>query len=111
MSDKEMLSIGNCRSCKAGPLGLRKCGQCNRVVLLCDECDAAYSSYGEESITSYATENAMPCPLCEASLWSDTSRWASLIDLQQEEALQKLIKEGEVEVSRGKAFSRRSFED
>lgn len=72
-----MLTIGTCRICEAGPLGLRKCGVCRRVVVLCDECDAAWPTAETAGKPTYATQDDMPCPCCAASLLSGGSRWAT----------------------------------
>lgn len=72
-----MLSLGTCRICSTGPLGLRRCGVCRRVVVLCDECDSAWPTDDTESPATYATENDMPCPCCGASLLSVGSHWAT----------------------------------
>lgn len=72
-----MISLGTCRICKAGPLGLRKCGVCRRVVVLCDECDAAWSTADTHGKPTFATEDDMPCPACRASLLASGSSWAT----------------------------------
>lgn len=72
-----MLSIGTCRVCKTGPLGLRRCGVCRRVVLLCDECDTAWPSTAQLKKPTFATESDMPCPCCGASLLRNGSHWAT----------------------------------
>ena len=46
MSDKRrMYYVGFCRICGTGPLGLRECGGCGEVVVLCDECDAVLAQW------------------------------------------------------------------
>lgn len=72
-----MLSIGTCRICGTGPLGLRRCGVCRRVVVLCDECDAAWPTGETAGKPTYASEDDMPCPVCHASLLAGGSRWAT----------------------------------
>lgn len=72
-----MITLGMCRICEAGPLGLRKCGVCRRVVVLCDECDAAWLGGDTSGPPTYATEDDMPCPGCRGSLLHDGSRWAT----------------------------------
>ena len=109
--EEEMLSIGLCRSCKVGPLGLRTCGHCGRIVLLCDECDAAYASYEEEAEATFADEEEMPCPLCGIDLWAEDARWATVEDLNKEPKLLELIENDQVTIEQGKPFSRGSFGD
>lgn len=58
-------------------MGLRRCGVCRRVVVLCDECDAAWPTEDTTGRPTYATEEDMPCPSCQASLLTGGSRWAS----------------------------------
>lgn len=72
-----MLSIGTCHLCGAGPLGLRRCGVCRRVVVLCDECDAAWPTGDTSARPTYSTEGDMPCPCCRSSLLGDGSHWAT----------------------------------
>lgn len=78
-----MLSLGTCRLCQTGPLGLRRCGVCRRVVVLCDECDAAWPTNETSARPTYATEDDMPCPRCHGSLLANGSRWASRDELGQ----------------------------
>ncbi len=76
-----MLSLGTCRLCQAGPLGLRRCGVCRRVVVLCDECDAAWPTADTAGPAIYATEDDMPCPRCRSSLLTSGSHWATRNEL------------------------------
>ncbi|TWT48581.1 hypothetical protein Pla111_03550 [Botrimarina hoheduenensis] len=71
-----MLSIGICPVCAAGPLGLRQCGVCRRVVVLCDECDVAWRTDDPTRPGSYGQET-MPCPGCSADLWTAGATWAT----------------------------------
>ena len=72
-----MLSLGTCRLCNAGALGLRRCGVCRRVVVLCDECDAAWPTGDTAGRPTYSVDGDMPCPACRASLLADGSHWAT----------------------------------
>lgn len=72
-----MLSTGTCRVCRAGPLGLRRCGVCRRVVVWCDECDSAWPTADTTAPPTIATGEDMPCPGCRASLLGGGSRWAT----------------------------------
>lgn len=72
-----MLSIGTCRVCGTGPLGLRRCGVCRRVVVLCDECDTAWRGDRLSEPGVVAHEAEMPCPQCRASLWVGGASWAT----------------------------------
>lgn len=72
-----MLSIGLCRVCQAGPLGLRTCGGCGEVVVLCDECDAVWAGGKLEEPPEPLREGDLPCPACGASLIDRPSHWAA----------------------------------
>lgn len=72
-----MLIVGTCRICGTGPLGLRLCGDCQSIVILCNECDAAWMGADLETKPVYADEESMPCPHCKESLWSEDSTWAT----------------------------------
>lgn len=79
-----MLFIGLCRLCETGPLGLRSCGQCGRVVVLCDECDAVWRDANTAASPDMADAESLPCPYCDASLNAPPSAWASLEQCEQE---------------------------
>ena len=70
-----METVGTCRLCGAGPLGLRRCGVCRRVVVMCDECDVAWKTADTSGRPVYATEHDLPCPWCRASLITSGSAW------------------------------------
>ncbi len=72
-----MLTIGTCRVCGTGPLGLRVCGGCQKVVVLCDECDTSWPDADPATPPTFASEEGMPCPHCQSSLWEETSTWAT----------------------------------
>lgn len=78
-----MFSIGQCSVCGAGPLGLRRCGVCRRVVVLCDECDAAWLGGKESGKPTFTNEQEMPCPGCRSDLWQGGSWWASREEIER----------------------------
>ncbi len=78
---RTMFSIGTCPVCQTGPLGLRCCGVCRRVVSLCDECDVAWPGPAEGRPATTGGET-MPCPGCGADLWSEGAHWATRDDLK-----------------------------
>lgn len=75
-----MQSIGTCRICTTGPLGLRRCGVCRRVVVLCDECDSAWPTEDTGAKPTYSNDEAMPCPWCAASLLANGSEWVTSVE-------------------------------
>ena len=99
MSDEQqMLCVGTCRICGTGPLGLRECGSCGEVVVLCEECDAVWTD-GDFSVKpQLAGENDLPCPYCEASLIRPPSRWAEESKIKKLAWLQTALEAGEVQV-------------
>ncbi|MGL4514242.1 MAG: hypothetical protein ACRCT8_14215 [Lacipirellulaceae bacterium] len=72
-----MNSIGECRVCGTGPLGLRRCGVCRRVVVLCDECDAAWPSTDTQRRATLTLGGEASCPGCRASLEANGSEWVT----------------------------------
>ncbi len=101
MSDQpQMHYVGYCRICGTGLLGLRECGRCGEVVVLCDECDSVWTD-GDFSVKpTIAGENDLPCPFCEASLLLPPSRWATKSKIDKLAWLQTAVQTGDVEVKR-----------
>lgn len=112
MSDKRrMYYVGFCRICGTGPLGLRECGGCGEVVVLCDECDAVWPSADFAAKPQYAKEGELPCPHCEASLIEKPSRWAYKKTIDVTPWVQEALDAGTLEVKRGLALSPEIDED
>lgn len=106
MSDKRrMYYVGFCRICGTGPLGLRECGGCGEVVVLCDECDAVWTDGGFAAKPQFADEGELPCPHCGTSLIEKPSRWAHKKTIDVTPWVQKAVNAGTLEVQRGSALS------
>ena len=101
MTDKPtMYYVGFCRICQTGPLGLRRCGRCGNVVLLCDECDAVWQNADVSETPIYPTNGELLCPNCDHSLIDPPSHWASE---QQLESVEWLTCSSFVAASKGKS--------
>ena len=100
-----MYYVGFCRICGSGPLGLRECGGCSAVVVLCDECDAVWSDADFTAKPKFADEGELPCPHCQTSLVESPSRWAQKTTLDDTAWLQAAVQSGHVEVKRGSALA------
>ncbi|MEM6654517.1 MAG: hypothetical protein AAF596_01815 [Planctomycetota bacterium] len=102
MQDQQtMWYAGFCRVCETGPLGLRVCGCCERVVLLCDECDAVWTSADASSPPSFSANSKLPCPHCEASLLDPPSRWATRAECEATPWIAEAVAAGELELRKG----------
>lgn len=99
-----MYHAGFCRICKTGVLGVRRCGQCGNIVLLCDECDAAWNDAQTDRRPQYAKKGDLPCLECGSSLIDPPSHWASYEQLQEADWLQQAIQEKQIEIQQGEAF-------
>jgi len=106
---KNMYYVGFCRICGTGPLGLRECGGCGAVVVLCDECDAVWlncdSNAGFSAKPHFANEDELPCPHCEASLVEAPSRWARKAKINNTSWVQEALAKGQIELKRGSAMA------
>ena len=102
---QRMFYVGHCRVCGTGPLGLRYCGGCQGVVILCDECDAAWSNADLEGKPTFARDGELPCPGCDASLVDAPSRWASREEIENVDWLQQAIDDGTLDLQEGSAFA------
>lgn len=98
-NEHQMHAVGTCRICGTGALGLRECGGCGEIVVLCDECDAVWTSADFSAKPHYAGENDLPCPYCATSLLREPSRWAAKSRIDKLAWLQTALQTGELEVS------------
>jgi len=102
---QKMYYVGFCRICETGPLGLRRCGGCGEVVVLCDECDAIWTSVDLAAKPHLAAAGELPCPGCEASLVDAPSRWATQAEIEATDWLQQALDQGDLRLQRGSAFA------
>jgi|GEM_PF-545885 len=100
-----MYYVGFCRICGTGPLGLRECGACRSVVVLCDECDAVWVDAQFSDQPKFAAEGELPCPHCEESLVEVPSRWASKEKINGTNWIQQALATEKFELKRGSALS------
>lgn len=73
-----MYDVGPCPICGQGLLGVRIC--CGEPVILCDECDAAWTS--PALIERLSTTADPACPTCGRSLWGLQARWATREEIE-----------------------------
>ncbi|TWT90661.1 hypothetical protein Mal64_10560 [Pseudobythopirellula maris] len=107
----EMLYVGFCRVCGTGPLGLRLCGGCGALVILCDECDAVWTTADTSAPPAFSDEPELPCPHCEASLVDAPSRWATREEVASCDWLASAIDAGELSLESGKPFEPNADEE
>lgn len=100
-----MFYVGICRLCGTGPLGLRRCGDCGRVVVLCDECDAVWTGADLEVPPRVTDDPDLPCPHCKATLVGGGSSWASRQEIDDEPWLAKAVSTGAFQLRIGKPFA------
>lgn len=102
---QQMYYVGFCPVCKAGPLTLRTCGSCGKVVILCDECDAVWTSADFTAKPLLGSKGKLPCPECGASLFESSSHWTTEEEIHAADWLQQAIDSGELRIQRGSAFT------
>lgn len=106
MSGKQrMYYVGTCRICGTGPLGLRECGSCGEIVVLCDECDAVWTNADFSAQPYLASEEDLPCPHCEASLLELPSRWATKKKILATPWVEEALDSGKIKLERGSALA------
>jgi len=73
-----MYDVGPCPICGQGLRGVRIC--CGQPVIVCDECDAVWSSPSLSDRISTTADP--PCASCGQSLWGDQARWATREEIE-----------------------------
>jgi hypothetical protein len=96
-----MYYVGFCRICGTGPLGVRACGRCGDLSILCDECDALWTNLNTQSAPVSSREESLPCPSCGGSLLDPSSHWARRGEIAATGWLQQAITEGRVTLQHG----------
>ena len=69
--------VGFCSVCEEGSLGIRVCASGDHSVVLCDECDALWTSPDLKSKPQFPEQPKLPCPECGSSLVEPPSHWAT----------------------------------
>ncbi len=104
---QRMYYVGFCRVCGTGPLGLRRCGGCGAIAVLCDECDAVWRGANLNDPPLPHVEDALPCPDCGGSLTGAASSWATAEEVSHCQWLTQAIDQGRLKLSEAAAFSPR----
>ncbi len=99
-----MLYVGFCRMCGTGALGLRTCGGCAGVVVVCDECDVAWIDEDLSDPPATTGSETLPCPHCEASLYDPPSHWTTGDEVQQSDWLTHALDHNRLTLEVGQAF-------
>lgn len=102
---QKMYYVGFCRICGTGPLGLRLCGGCGNVVVLCDECDAMWTTADLTAKPHLPQTNDLSCPHCNRSLIGAPSRWANLRQIKAADWLREALESGALQLQLGSAFA------
>ena len=98
---QQMYYVGFCRVCGTGPLGLRACGNCGEVVILCDECDSVWTDADLNAEPLTAGEGDLLCQVCQSALLDSPSRWATREDLEAVDWLQDALNKQSLQLQRG----------
>ncbi|MEN1680047.1 MAG: hypothetical protein AAGJ46_10665 [Planctomycetota bacterium] len=93
-----MLYLDCCRLCKTGPLRLRRCGSCASTWIVCDECDALWTSPDLSASPVIEDSATLPCPGCGASLWAAGSSWATEEQARAEKWIADAIEAGQLDL-------------
>lgn len=96
--------IGFCPICKTGPLGLRTCGNCRKLAVLCDECDAVWPDY-QTNQPRHRGGESLGCPHCNASLVGGGSHWAIANELANCDWVRRAVSQGDMAIREGQAFA------
>lgn len=106
MSNKsKMYFVGFCRICGTGPLGLRACGKCGNILVLCDECDAIWTTADLTAKPYLPNSSELSCPHCQGSLIDAPSRWANLREIKATDWLRESLESGALQLQLGSALA------
>ena len=81
-ASEPMFYIGFCPQCGTGPLGLRTCGGCDAVVVVCDECDSVWTDDQIDTTPATTGSTTLPCPHCEADLYTAPAHWSTSEEIE-----------------------------
>lgn len=98
-----MYYVGTCRICEQGTLGLRTCGVCEAIAIVCDECDVAWDSPDFTGKPTVANETTLPCPTCDGSLYGGASHWSKKSEIDRRAWLQTAIDSGQLMLESGES--------
>ena len=68
MSEQQLPYLRSCPVCGDGQLRLYRCGRCDAVVAMCDECELIWRDVAEASRSAKPKSDAAfpACPACDA---------------------------------------------
>jgi hypothetical protein len=94
-----MFYAGVCWLCEAGLIGVRTCGRCTQLTLLCDECDSLWTDVNISATPAIAGTDELRCPSCGASLYGDPAsdspaHWATQQEIDTCPWLATALREG-----------------
>jgi hypothetical protein len=69
-----MYFVDECPICEGGLRGFRTCPQ-GHVVVLCDECEALWTSPAETR-AHFSAPTAVLCPVCRSDLFDTHAHWS-----------------------------------
>ncbi len=101
---RPMYYVGYCRICTTGPLGVRACGHCGELTILCDECDAAWSDANLGGPPTFSSAAELPCPKCGQTLIGEPSHWAGVGEIHGASWLREALEAGQIELRQGAAW-------
>lgn len=79
------IHIGECPFCVNGLVRVRSCksdGNDRHLYALCDECEAMWLTPSTSDEKHFPDAETPQCPICSASLFGDSARWAIPADLK-----------------------------
>ncbi len=107
-SNSRMYYIDECSLCGTGPLGLRYCGKCKEIAILCEECEAIWITPDTKApplLSQNPTKTL--CPKCKTgSLLSNTSHWATLREIQGTPWLVEALEHDQLQIHLGHAATK-----